>query len=137
MKRRHFLASLAASGLLRGMDKSKDAMIVRSTRPQDLEMPLDGFLEEITPNDRFFVRTHDYAPAIDLREWRLRITGSVQKDAVLSLEDIKNLPKVEVTAVLECAGNGRSLYEPPSQAKKTSGGNQTTYRPRLQEITLD
>jgi DMSO/TMAO reductase YedYZ molybdopterin-dependent catalytic subunit len=88
-------------------------MMVRSTRPEDLEMPLDGFLEEITPIERFFVRTHDYAPTGDLQQWRLKISGSVQKEISLSLDEIKRFPKTELTAVLECAGNGRSLYEPP------------------------
>jgi len=113
MNRRHFLGALAASSFLHARENGKRGMIVRSTRPEDLEMPLDGFLEEITPIERFFVRTHDYAPAVDLQQWRLKVAGSVQKAISLSLDDIKGLPKTEVTAVLECAGNGRSLYEPP------------------------
>jgi len=114
MKRRHFLSAIAGASLLRGTDKNNSGMIVRSIRPEDLEMPLSGFLDEITPVERFFVRTHDYVPAAtDLREWRLKIGGSVQREVLLSLDDVKALPKLEVTAVLECAGNGRSLYEPP------------------------
>jgi DMSO/TMAO reductase YedYZ molybdopterin-dependent catalytic subunit len=113
MNRRHFLSALAASSFLHARENGKRGMIVRSTRPEDLEMPLDGFLEEITPIERFFVRTHDYAPAVDLQQWRLKVAGSVHKAISLSLDDIKGFPKTEVTAVLECAGNGRSLYEPP------------------------
>ena len=30
----------------------------------------------------------------------------------LTMEDLKKLPRVELVSVLECAGNGRGLYEP-------------------------
>jgi DMSO/TMAO reductase YedYZ molybdopterin-dependent catalytic subunit len=113
MKRRNFVATLAATSLLYATDQRKRTLIRRSTRPEDLEMPLEGFLDEITPVDQFFVRTHDYAPSIELQDWRLKISGSIQTEAMLSLDDIRRLPKVSLTAVLECAGNGRSLYEPP------------------------
>jgi hypothetical protein len=38
-------------------------MMVRSVRPEDLEMPLEGFSDFITPLDRFLVRTHVYTHA--------------------------------------------------------------------------
>ena len=41
-------------------------MLVRSARPEDLEMPLSGFSDYITPIDRFFVRSHVYTPRIDI-----------------------------------------------------------------------
>jgi DMSO/TMAO reductase YedYZ molybdopterin-dependent catalytic subunit len=112
MNRRKFLNVLAAASVLRGADQGNRDMIVRSVRPEDLEMPLVGFVDEITPIEHFFVRTHDYAPSVDLQGWRLKVSGSVQKEISLSLDDLKSLPKVSLTAVLECAGNGRSLYEP-------------------------
>jgi DMSO/TMAO reductase YedYZ molybdopterin-dependent catalytic subunit len=88
-------------------------MIVRSARPQDLEMPLEGFTDLITPIDRFFVRSHVTVPKIDLAEWRLNIDGHVSKPLTLSIEDIRRMPSVELVSVLECAGNGRSFYDPP------------------------
>ena len=41
-------------------------MIIRSARPEDFEMPLDGFNTWITPVERFFVRTHVYTPKVDI-----------------------------------------------------------------------
>ena len=80
MKRRNFFTTIAGAGsLLYAMDKGKRSMIVRSTRPEDLEMPLEGFLDEITPVEQFFVRAHDYVPSVNLQEWRLKVSGSVQK----------------------------------------------------------
>ncbi len=87
-------------------------MIVRSPRPEDLEMPLDGFTDWITPLDRFFVRCHTYTPKVNLGEWSLKIDGKVDRPMTLTMDDLKKLPRVELVGVLECAGNGRRFYEP-------------------------
>jgi hypothetical protein len=70
--RRNFLL-LAGASLLRGEDRPKLDMLVRSVRPEDLEMQLSGFSDYITPIDHFFVRTHVYVPKVDLDSWRLKI----------------------------------------------------------------
>jgi DMSO/TMAO reductase YedYZ molybdopterin-dependent catalytic subunit len=88
-------------------------MIVRSARPEDLEMPLSGFSDYLTPIERFFVRSHTYTPRIDVNEWRLTIDGVVATPVTLTLDDLKRMPAVDVVSVLECAGNGRAFYEPP------------------------
>jgi DMSO/TMAO reductase YedYZ molybdopterin-dependent catalytic subunit len=87
-------------------------MIVRSPRPEDLEMPLDGFTDWITPIDRFFVRCHTYTPKVNLTEWSLKIDGVVERPMTLTMDDLKKMPRVELVGVLECAGNGRTFYEP-------------------------
>jgi DMSO/TMAO reductase YedYZ molybdopterin-dependent catalytic subunit len=88
-------------------------MIARSSRPADLEMPLDGFHEWITPVDRFFIRCHTYFPErANLSDWRLKIDGVVNQPLTLTMDDLKKLPRVELVGVLECAGNGRSFYQP-------------------------
>ncbi|MGH9660775.1 MAG: hypothetical protein ACRD96_19665, partial [Bryobacteraceae bacterium] len=60
ISRRRFLAAVPAAAF--SADRPKRDMIVRSRRPEDFEMPLEGFAEWITPNDRFFVRSHVYTP---------------------------------------------------------------------------
>jgi DMSO/TMAO reductase YedYZ molybdopterin-dependent catalytic subunit len=112
-RRSLFLA--AAAGVLPRINTAADLkkMIVRSSRPEDLEMPLDGFQEWITPLDRFFVRTHTFTPERpNLSDWRLKVDGVVNQSLSLSMDDLKKLPRVELVAVLECAGNGRSFYQP-------------------------
>lgn len=93
-------------------DKKKTGMIVRSTRPEDLEMTIDGFATDITPIERFFVRSHHYTPKVDLSTWKLKIHGMVEKPMELTFEQIQKMKKIETVAVLECAGNGRGFYEP-------------------------
>jgi DMSO/TMAO reductase YedYZ molybdopterin-dependent catalytic subunit len=112
-RRNLFLA--AAAGVLPRLNHAADAsrMIVLSSRPEDLEMPLDGFKDWITPIDRFFVRCHTYTPERpNLSDWKLKVDGVVNQSLSLSMDDLKKLPRVELVSVLECAGNGRSFYQP-------------------------
>jgi DMSO/TMAO reductase YedYZ molybdopterin-dependent catalytic subunit len=116
--RRHLFQLMAAAGIgsqwtSTAADRTKQNMIVRSPNPLDLEMTLDGFNQWITPVERFFVRSHHYTPTVNLQEWRLSIAGEVNSPQTLTMDDIKRLPRVELVSVLECAGNGRALYEPP------------------------
>jgi DMSO/TMAO reductase YedYZ molybdopterin-dependent catalytic subunit len=115
--RRQFLI-LAAASLLRAQEKSKQDkikrdMLVRSVRPEDLEMPLSGFSDYLTPVEHFFVRSHVYVPAVNISGWRLNVGGSVASPLAFTLDDLKKLPAFELVSVLECAGNGRAFYQPP------------------------
>jgi sulfite oxidase len=107
--RRSLLKLISAAGMLplRAAD-----MIVRSARPEDFEMPLDGFNTWITPMDRFFVRTHVYTPRVDQTRWQLRVEGQVANPLSLSLADLKAFPPADLVSVIECAGNGRAFYQP-------------------------
>ncbi|PWT99956.1 MAG: hypothetical protein C5B51_26110 [Terriglobia bacterium] len=113
--RRGFFFQLATAALgtrLRAEDRPKRDMIVRSARPEDLEMPLSGFADYITPIEHFFVRSHVYVPTVNAAEWRLKVEGEVGKPLTLTLEELKALPAVELVSVVECAGNGRGYYTP-------------------------
>src|SRR5580700_7794993 len=111
MPRRDFLL-LAAAALLRADDRPKRDMLVRSARPEDLEMPLSGFSDYITPIEHFFVRTHVYVPTVNVTDWKLEVSGNVATPLSLSMADLRKMPSVELIAVTECAGNGRSYFEP-------------------------
>jgi DMSO/TMAO reductase YedYZ molybdopterin-dependent catalytic subunit len=75
-------------------------------------MAVGDFIDEITPVEHFFVRSHTLAPDVKLPDWSLKIGGLVDKPVTLTLADLKKLPRVEMVSVLECAGNGRSFYKP-------------------------
>ena len=109
-RRSFFLA--AAGAFLRAADRPKEGVLVRSTRPEDLEMALSGFSDYITPIEHFFVRTHVYVPTVDVSDWRLKVEGEVAKPLTLAMDDLKKLPAVDLVSVVECAGNGRGFYEP-------------------------
>lgn len=92
---------------------NKQGMIVRAARPEDLEMPLGFFGDYLTPAEHLFVRTHTYVPQVSLSAWSLKVDGEVSSPLTLSLAGLKQLPRAELAAVIECAGNGRGLYDPP------------------------
>ena len=112
LHRRHFVLLIAGVFLQPAPGRPKRDMLVRSARPTDLEMPLSGFSDYITPIEHFFVRTHVYTPRIDVNGWRLTVDGDVATPLTLTMEDVRRLPAVELVSVVECAGNGRGFYEP-------------------------
>jgi DMSO/TMAO reductase YedYZ molybdopterin-dependent catalytic subunit len=112
LSRRHFLFLSAAVLLQPGSSTQKREMLVRSARPLDLEMPISGFSDYITPIDRFFVRSHVYTARVDIGQWRLAVDGDVANPQTLTMDDLRRMPMAEVVSVLECAGNGRGFYEP-------------------------
>lgn len=52
ISRRSFIL-VAAGSFLHSEDRPKRDMLVRSVRPEDLEMPLSGFSDCITPIEHF------------------------------------------------------------------------------------
>jgi DMSO/TMAO reductase YedYZ molybdopterin-dependent catalytic subunit len=77
--------------------------------PLDLIEPAEG---RLVPNDRFFVRSNGPVPVIDRDTWRLRITGNVERRLSLCFEELMALPSRHLEAFLECAGNGRTRFNP-------------------------
>jgi DMSO/TMAO reductase YedYZ molybdopterin-dependent catalytic subunit len=80
-------------------------------------------------NERFFVRDHTSTPTIDAAGWRLRVFGSglrgrpdLDHALELSYDDLECLPRRTITAFVECAGNGRSLFA--SQQGTPAAGTQ-------------
>ena len=140
ISRRRLLFSSAALLLARPAGSAENSAlkpIELSPRPTDLEMPVQGLIDQITPIESFFVRCHTYTPQVKLSDWKLTIAGLVEKPLTLTLEDLKKLPRAELESVLECAGNGRSFYEPhlPGAQWKFGGvGNARWSGVRLRDV---
>lgn len=122
LSRRNFFA-LAAGSALMAQDKAKVGMNVLSTRPEDLEMPLSGFGDYITPIEHFFVRTHVYVPTVTLSDWKLTVDGEVGTPLTLTMDDLRKMPSVELVSVVECAGNGRGFADPPVPGLQWTNGS--------------
>jgi sulfite oxidase len=90
----------------------KDKLIIRSLRPPDFETPVSLLDSFITPTEHFYVRSHMPVPTVDAATWTLKIGGEVNAPISMSLDEIKKLPATTITTTLECAGNGRSFFEP-------------------------
>jgi len=90
----------------------KEKLIVRSSRPLNLEARLGDLTDYHTPESVFFVRNnYDTAP-IDPAQWSLKLEGEVDNPVVLRLDDLRRLPVITQDVTLECAGNGRSFHQP-------------------------
>lgn len=92
----------------------KKPLIKLSYRPPNYETPIEYLGGSITPNDAFFVRYHlSDIPQVDGSTWKLAIGGEgANGQAELDLAGLKRLPAFEVTAVCQCSGNRRGLFQP-------------------------
>jgi DMSO/TMAO reductase YedYZ molybdopterin-dependent catalytic subunit len=90
----------------------KDKLIVRSSRPVNLETRLADLTSFQTPDDLFFVRNNYDAAPIDPAQWSVKIEGEVDNPMVVRLDDLRKLPMVTEAVTLECAGNGRAFHKP-------------------------
>jgi DMSO/TMAO reductase YedYZ molybdopterin-dependent catalytic subunit len=104
---------------LRGWREALEAGLVGlSQEPLNCEAPPELLDAEVTPTDRFFRRNHFRIPELDASAWRLEIGGLVRRPLSLSLDDLRRRDIVSQVVVLECAGNGRNLYNPVAQGEQ-------------------
>lgn len=104
----------------------KDGLTLLNDRPLIAETPAHLLDDPVTPARHLFIRNNGHAPApetLDPATWTLEISGeSCQRPATLTLPELKEkFPHHTHQILLECAGNGRSEYNPP-----TSGTQWTT-----------
>jgi DMSO/TMAO reductase YedYZ molybdopterin-dependent catalytic subunit len=105
-------AMLGAPGESAADSAEGDHLIRQGGTPQNLATPLEYFDRLITPTPAFFVRSHFGAPSLD-RTRALNIDGDVTTRATYDVDALKRAFKeVTLTAVLQCAGNGRALHRP-------------------------
>jgi DMSO/TMAO reductase YedYZ molybdopterin-dependent catalytic subunit len=91
---------------------SEPGLKVVQADPFNAESPLGALVTPITPTGQFYVRSNFPVPALDAGTWRLHVRGLVERPGSFSLQDLRALPRTELTTVLECAGNGRELMTP-------------------------
>jgi len=99
-----------------------DAMIPRESEPPNLETPPAALRQPLTPTAQFYVRNHFPTPAVDLRSWRLRLDGAVDRPLQLSRDDLRQLPRVTRRLTMECAGNGRVFLVPKVRGVNWANG---------------
>lgn len=105
--------------------RPRDPLISRVTRPFDAETPVREFTSFLTPNDRFFVRSHFGPPApeqISEANWQLRVDGLVEQPRTFKLHELRQMEVVTITAVLQCSGNGRAFHRPKTPGVQWARG---------------
>jgi DMSO/TMAO reductase YedYZ molybdopterin-dependent catalytic subunit len=88
-------------------------MQFHSERPLTGSVPAHQHDFDVTPADRMFVRNNLLTPDIDASQHRLAVKGLVDKEISFSVDELKKaFPAVTLQGMLECAGAGRSNYQP-------------------------
>jgi DMSO/TMAO reductase YedYZ molybdopterin-dependent catalytic subunit/rhodanese-related sulfurtransferase len=102
-------------------------LVVHRTRPLNCETSIPALIGGVVmPNARFYVRNHFETPRLDPASWRLEVSGLVERPLRLSLRDLHNMRSETVVATLECAGNGRSAFDPPADGEQWQLGAVST-----------
>src|SRR3954447_11243083 len=92
---------------------SKADLRVLPTRELNCETPAELLDQPVTPVDLLFVRNTGRMPSFsetEIRNWTLTIDGEVEWSQRWSIDELKAIGSSNVTAVLECAGNGRAFF---------------------------
>jgi sulfite oxidase len=101
---------------------------VHSDTPMNAEVPTHLLTKNyLTPASLFYIRHHHPVPRLtkkQVKNYKLTIDLTEMGKGVVevSLEDIKKLPKVQVTATLQCSGNRRSGFNEVLRTSGTSWG---------------
>ncbi len=112
-------AALADTSIMDG----KTGLTLLNDRPLNAETPAHFLDDDVTPNERHFVRNNGLPPTdMNAQDWTLTIDGLVDTPLTLSVADLKrDFEVVSKRLVIECGGNGRAMFSPPAR------GNQWTY----------
>ncbi|PKU63068.1 sulfite oxidase isoform X1 [Dendrobium catenatum] len=83
---------------------------INSKDPFNAEPPRAALISSyVTSVDFFYKRNHGPIPIVDdLERYRVSIGGLVEKSIELSMDELRKLPKYNITATLQCAGNRRT-----------------------------
>lgn len=94
---------------LSGLIFKKSTKIVRaetSISEGDIFSKIKGLPPEVTPNKDFYVVSKNiFDPTVGIKNWKLEVTGLVEKPLKFNYEELKKLPTVEQYTTLICISN--------------------------------
>jgi DMSO/TMAO reductase YedYZ molybdopterin-dependent catalytic subunit len=102
-------------------------LLVHRAHPLNCETPLSELVGGVVvPTARFYVRNNFPIPNLDASDYRLRVGGLVDRPLSLSLRDLQNMRSQTEVVTLECAGNGRTGFDPPVPGERWQYGAVST-----------
>jgi DMSO/TMAO reductase YedYZ molybdopterin-dependent catalytic subunit len=102
-------------------------LVVHRAHPLNCETSIPALIGgTVMPNARFYVRNHFQIPALEPEAFSLNVGGLVERPLTLSLRDLFNMPSRTHVVTLECAGNGRTKFSPPTPGEKWEFGAVST-----------
>ena len=102
-------------------------MVVHRAHPLNCETSLAALLGGVVmPNARFYMRNNFRMPTLDAESFRLAIGGLVERPQSFTVRDLQNMRSKTQVVTLECAGNGRALFDRPTDGEKWGLGAVST-----------
>jgi DMSO/TMAO reductase YedYZ molybdopterin-dependent catalytic subunit len=102
-------------------------MVVHRAHPLNCETSLGALVGGVVmPNARFYMRNNFRLPNLDGGGYRLGIGGLVERPLSLAVRDLQNMKSKTQVVTLECAGNGRALFDRPTEGEKWGLGAVST-----------
>jgi DMSO/TMAO reductase YedYZ molybdopterin-dependent catalytic subunit len=102
-------------------------LVVHRAHPLNCETSLPALVGGVVmPNARFYIRNHFQIPNLDPTTFRLSVGGLVERPLTLGLRDLENMRSQTLVVTLECAGNGRSLFDRPIPGERWGLGAVST-----------
>src|SRR5882724_11138357 len=103
----------------RAIEAGGGGLVVHRAHPLNCETSIPDLLGGVVmPNAHFYVRNHFPMPRLDPATFQLTVAGLVERPLSLSMVDLHNMRSQTVVVTLECAGNGRTLFDPPVDGEK-------------------
>jgi DMSO/TMAO reductase YedYZ molybdopterin-dependent catalytic subunit len=102
-------------------------LVVHRAHPLNCETSIPALLGGVVmPNAHFYVRNHFQIPDLDPSSWRLTVGGLVERPQALTMHDLHTMHAQTVVVTLECAGNGRSRFDPRTKGEQWDLGAVST-----------
>ena len=105
----------------------EDGLVVHRAHPLNGETSIPALLGGVVmPNAHFYVRNHFQIPDLDTDGFCLTVGGLVERPLRLSMRDLQTMRSQTEVVTLECAGNGRALFDPPIEGERWDLGAVST-----------
>ena len=102
-------------------------LVVHRAHPLNAETSVPALMGGVVmPNARFYIRNHFQIPNLNAADYRLAVGGLVRRKLSLNLRDLMQMPSQTFFSTLECAGNGRTKFDPPIPGEKWAFGAVST-----------
>lgn len=85
-----------------------------SLDPENQGTPIHFSDDWITPEPLFFLRNHYPYPPITPESFKLTVMGEVEEPGYFNYEQLLQMPSKTIVLPLECSGNKRKEFQPPT-----------------------
>ena len=102
-------------------------MVVHRAHPLNCETSLAALVGGVVmPNTRFYMRSNFGMPDLDAAAFQLTIGGLVDRSQRFTVRELQNMRSKAQVVTLECAGNGRARFDPPTAGEQWGVGAVST-----------